>query len=97
MFDSGRPPTNDGNGGLLFLVVLQPQESEIMDEQNHIKPASFFPKTGILGGGQLGKMLALAAANWHMPINILDASVNFPAAPFANRFEEGDFANYEDV
>lgn len=54
-------------------------------------------KVGILGGGQLGKMLALAAGNWHLPIYMLDSDKNFPGAPFATGFTEGDFNNYDDV
>ncbi|HMQ60343.1 MAG TPA: 5-(carboxyamino)imidazole ribonucleotide synthase [Flavilitoribacter sp.] len=54
-------------------------------------------KTGILGGGQLGKMLALAAGKWHLPLWALDADANFPAAPYVPRFVEGDFKNKEDV
>lgn len=54
-------------------------------------------KIGILGGGQLGKMLALAAANWDLPIWSLDTSATFPAAPFSTKFIEGDFKNYDDV
>ena len=54
-------------------------------------------RVGILGGGQLGKMLALAAGNWHLPIYILDESADFPAPPFATRFVPGRFNSYEDV
>jgi 5-(carboxyamino)imidazole ribonucleotide synthase len=54
-------------------------------------------KVGVLGGGQLGKMMALAAGNWHLPICFLDSSEDFPAGPFSFEFKEGDFKNYEDV
>lgn len=54
-------------------------------------------KLGILGGGQLGKMLALAAGNWDLPIWSMDTSASFPAAPFSTKFIEGDFKNYDDV
>lgn len=54
-------------------------------------------KIGVLGGGQLGKMLALAAGPWHQEIHLLDQSADFPAAPFGTRFVEGDFRNFEDV
>ncbi|MEZ5056764.1 MAG: 5-(carboxyamino)imidazole ribonucleotide synthase [Saprospiraceae bacterium] len=54
-------------------------------------------KVGVLGGGQLGKMMALAAGNWHLPICFLDSSEDFPAGPFSFEFTEGDFNNYEDV
>ena len=48
-------------------------------------------KIGILGGGQLGKMLAIEAANWHLPIYILDQDQQFPAVPYAPFFQAGDF------
>ncbi|MEY3323054.1 MAG: hypothetical protein RLZZ417_2637 [Bacteroidota bacterium] len=52
---------------------------------------------GILGGGQLGKMLAIEAANWHLPIHILDQKDDFPAVPYAPFFRAGNFKNYDDV
>ncbi len=55
------------------------------------------PKLGILGAGQLGKMLAHAAANWDLPLYFLDKSTDFPAGPYAADFFTGDFKNYKDV
>ena len=37
-------------------------------------------KLGVLGGGQLGKMMALAVGDWHLPLYILDQKKNFLAA-----------------
>ncbi len=54
-------------------------------------------RLGVLGGGQLGKMLALAAGNWHLNLHLLDRHRDFPAGPFSPHFAEGDFAGYEDV
>jgi 5-(carboxyamino)imidazole ribonucleotide synthase len=54
-------------------------------------------KLGVLGGGQLGKMLGLAAANWHLPLYFLDASRDLPAGALAAWFSEGNFADYNDV
>ncbi|HFC00251.1 MAG TPA: ATP-grasp domain-containing protein, partial [Phaeodactylibacter sp.] len=54
-------------------------------------------KIGILGGGQLGKMLALAAQNWDVQTWILDTSKDFPAGNACTHFVEGDFRNYDDV
>lgn len=51
----------------------------------------------MLGGGQLGKMMALAAHNWNVEIWALDASKDFPAGPVVSRFVEGNFNNYDDV
>jgi len=54
-------------------------------------------KIGILGGGQLGKMLAQAAQNWHMKTWVLDASRNFPAGGVCTFFKEGDFKDFDAV
>jgi 5-(carboxyamino)imidazole ribonucleotide synthase len=56
-----------------------------------------FPKIGVLGGGQLGKMLALAAGPYHLPIALMDESNEFPAAPYAHRFVEGSFKDFDAV
>lgn len=54
-------------------------------------------KVGILGAGQLGKMLALAGARWDLDLFLLDKVEDFPGAPYAKYFRKGDFTNYEDV
>lgn len=54
-------------------------------------------KVGILGGGQLGKMMALAAANWDLQIWSLDKDPSFPAGTVSSKFIKGDFNNYDDV
>jgi len=54
-------------------------------------------KIGVLGGGQLGKMLCIAAAPWHLKIAVLDKHPSFPAAPYCTQFVQGDFSNYEEV
>lgn len=53
-------------------------------------------KVGILGGGQLGKMLCLAAADWDLEIYVLDAAGS-PAESYCKHFIVGDFNKYEDV
>lgn len=54
-------------------------------------------KIGILGGGQLGKMLCLAAANWDFKTCVLDAAADYPASAVAAEFTAGNFNNYDDV
>ena len=54
-------------------------------------------KLGILGGGQLGKMLAQAASAWDLKIWALDAQKDFPAGPHVTHFVEGSFKDYDDV
>ncbi len=73
-------------------------ESSVNNQQQNAKEmgSSDF-KVGILGGGQLGKMLALAASNWDLKTAILDSSKDFPAGAVANEFVEGNFKDYDDV
>jgi 5-(carboxyamino)imidazole ribonucleotide synthase len=54
-------------------------------------------KIGILGGGQLGKMLCLAAADWDFKTCILDQSPEYPAGAVCSEFTTGNFNNYDDV
>ncbi len=54
-------------------------------------------KIGILGGGQLGKMLCLAAANWDFKTYILDPTAGCPASQVCTEHSPGDFNNYDDV
>jgi len=54
-------------------------------------------KLGVLGGGQLGKMLTLAASQWGLRTAILDAGQDMPAAPVCQEFVQGDFRDFETV
>lgn len=54
-------------------------------------------KLGILGGGQLGKMLCLSAHNWDLQTYVLDADTSFPASGIATHFIQGSFKKFEDV
>ena len=53
-------------------------------------------RIGVLGGGQLGKMLAIAAADWHLNLAILDKE-DAPARHYVKDFVSGDFSDYHDV
>lgn len=54
-------------------------------------------KAGILGGGQLGRMLLQAAANYPVETFVLENDENCPAAHLCAHFVKGDICNYEDV
>jgi 5-(carboxyamino)imidazole ribonucleotide synthase len=58
--------------------------------------SSIYSKIGVLGGGQLGKMMAQAAADWNLDLSILDPSPSAPASVCAD-LTLGDFRRYEDV
>lgn len=54
-------------------------------------------KVGILGGGQLGRMLIQAGANYPVSIHILENDSNCPAAALCKNFVKGDIKNFDDV
>ena len=52
---------------------------------------------GILGGGQLGKMLIEAASVWNIQCHVLDPDPKCPCALLAANFVCGSFKDYETV
>jgi 5-(carboxyamino)imidazole ribonucleotide synthase len=54
-------------------------------------------KIGILGGGQLGRMLLQAAANYPVQVFVMENDAECPAAHLCHRFTLGDITNFEDV
>lgn len=54
-------------------------------------------KAGILGGGQLGKMLLQAAANYPVETFVMENDNECPAAHLCNHFTKGDITNFDDV
>lgn len=54
-------------------------------------------KAGILGGGQLGRMLLQAAANYPVETFVLENDADCPAAHLCHHFTKGDIRDYDDV
>ena len=54
-------------------------------------------KIGILGGGQLGRMLLQAAANYVVETFVLENDADCPAAHLCNHFTKGDIRDYDTV
>lgn len=54
-------------------------------------------KAGILGGGQLGRMLLQASANYVVETHVLENDPHCPAAAFCNHFTKGDITDFETV
>ena len=54
-------------------------------------------KIGILGGGQLGRMLLQAAANYPVETFVMENDAHSPAAHLCHYFTKGDITNFEDV
>lgn len=54
-------------------------------------------KIGILGGGQLGRMLLQAAANYPVDTFVMENDPECPAAHLCHHFTKGDIRNFDDV
>lgn len=54
-------------------------------------------KVGILGGGQLGRMLLQAAANYPVETYVMEDDEKSPAAHLAHHFVKGDIRNFDEV
>ena len=54
-------------------------------------------KMGILGGGQLGRMLLQAAANYPVETYVMENDDHCPAAHLCHHFTKGDITSFEDV
>lgn len=52
---------------------------------------------GILGGGQLGRMLIQEAINYNVSIHILDPDINAPCHKLCNRFVCGELNDFDTV
>jgi len=60
----------------------------------------FFSTTksiGILGGGQLGKMLLTTTRQWDIHTQVMDPSKEAPSRIGCNRFVQGDLMDYQQV
>ena len=54
-------------------------------------------KLGILGGGQLGRMLIQAAVNMDIATSVLDPDDDCPASGICTNFVKGDFRDFDTV
>lgn len=54
-------------------------------------------KAGILGGGQLGRMLLQAAANYPVQTFVMENDTECPAAHLCHHFTKGDITSFDDV
>ncbi len=59
--------------------------------------AFYNKRVGILGGGQLGKMLCIAASDWHLDTSVLDPTPNCPASLVSKKVVQGDFTDFDAV
>ncbi|MFD1165429.1 5-(carboxyamino)imidazole ribonucleotide synthase [Sphingobacterium daejeonense] len=54
-------------------------------------------RLGILGGGQLGRMLIQEAINFNVNIHVLDPDPNAPCKKLCNQFEVGSLSDFDTV
>jgi 5-(carboxyamino)imidazole ribonucleotide synthase len=54
-------------------------------------------RLGILGGGQLGRMLIQETINYNISVSILDPDANAPCKNICDYFEKGSLSDYETV
>ena len=54
-------------------------------------------KLGVLGGGQLGRMLIRSCVNFNVHTNVIDPDPNAPCAGIANEFVNGSLTDYDSV
>ena len=54
-------------------------------------------KVGVLGGGQLGRMLIQAATDWNLDMHILDGNPEAPCKNTATVFQAGSITDYQTV
>jgi len=52
---------------------------------------------GILGGGQLGKMVLDVANKWGLQVYILDSNKNCPSSKLCSKFIQGDLMDFDTV
>ena len=84
---------NEGNDILKNL----PEKGPVSFPTIHPKPAREQKKARILGGGQLGRMLLQAAANYPVTTFVMENDDNCPSAHLCHHFTKGDISNFDDV
>ena len=54
-------------------------------------------RVGVLGGGQLGRMMIQAAADWDLRIEVMDPAADAPCRHLTHRFVQGDLQDADAV
>ncbi len=68
-----------------------------LDYARPVNRSSTTLRIGILGGGQLGRMLLQAAANYPVETYVMENDEHCPAAHLCHYFTKGDINNFDDV
>ncbi len=75
----------------------RPEEQSTQLPKESGKVPAGQPKVGILGGGQLGRMLLQAAANYPVETFVMENDASCPSAHLCHHFTKGDISNFDDV
>jgi 5-(carboxyamino)imidazole ribonucleotide synthase len=54
-------------------------------------------RIGVLGGGQLGRMLIQSAISYDARIEVMENNLDVPSSAIAHKFVKGDITDYDDV
>lgn len=76
-------------------IYVKNNRFKIPLHRNMTKP--FHQTIGIVGGGQLGKMLIEAARGWNIPFAVLDPSPSAPASHYTGKFIQGSLTSREKI
>ncbi len=68
-----------------------------MRNEHYLRFLFDFMKAGILGGGQLGRMLLQAAANYTVETHVLENDEHCPSAHLCHYFTKGDITDFDTV
>jgi 5-(carboxyamino)imidazole ribonucleotide synthase len=68
-----------------------------LDSAQYKDRSSTSLRVGILGGGQLGRMLLQAAANYPVETFVMENDPGCPAAHLCHQFTKGNINNFDDV
>lgn len=69
----------------------------MLPEKKTYMPHFYDKKIGILGGGQLGRMLIQKAIDYSLDVYVLEPDSTAPCKYMTPNFIKGDFKNYDDV
>lgn len=72
-----------------YSILLRKTKGKTMDYRKK--------RLGVLGGGQLGRMMYEEVLKWDLDLHFMDKSQDFPVGKVCPNFFIGDFANYDDV
>ena len=78
-------------------IFNSPKDIRIFVKNDRMDFFSTNKRLGILGGGQLGKMLLYNTRKWDIKTYVLDSSDYAPARLACDEFVKGDLMNYQDV